>query len=87
MKYDLLLQHGEVVDPGKVNVNYYSGSGSFVTMPRVDGLGSCPTTYAWYYDDPALPKTINLCPSTCAELQGNPDAVVKILLGCETVVK
>ena len=78
---------GEEVDPGKVNVNYHDGSGGIVTMPRVGGAGDCPTTYGWYYDDPAMPQTILLCPSTCAELQKNPDALVKILLGCATVVK
>lgn len=78
---------GDVIDPGKVNVNYYDGSGTFKTMPKAAGLDSCPTSYAWYYDDPANPKTIQLCPSTCAELQNNPDALIKILLGCETVVK
>lgn len=80
-------QSGDVVDPGKVNVNYYSSAGSYVTMPRVDGLAQCTGTYGWYYDDPAAPKTITLCPSTCETVQGNMSAVIKILLGCETVLK
>lgn len=80
-------QPGEMIDPGKVNVNYYDGSGSFVTMPRVGSLDACPGTYAWYYDDPAMPKTIQLCPGTCKELQGNSSAMIKILLGCQTIVK
>ncbi len=78
---------GDVVDPGKVNVNYHDGSGSVVTLPRVAGLADCPSTYAWYYDDPVMPTTIQLCPATCASVQNDPDALVKILLGCETVVK
>jgi von Willebrand factor type A domain len=78
---------GEVVDPGKVNVNYKNGSGQVITLPRVDGAAACPNTYAWYYDDPAMPTAIQLCPGTCAELQNDPSALVKILLGCETVVK
>lgn len=78
---------GDVIDPGKVNVNYHDGKGGVVTMPRVGGLDACPSTYAWYYDDPAMPTSIQLCPATCASLQSNPSALVKILLGCETVVE
>lgn len=77
---------GEVTDPGKVNVNYHGAEG-VVTIPRVEGLAACPDTYAWYYDDPANPKTIQLCPATCDALQNDPSALVKILLGCATVVK
>lgn len=80
-------QAGDVVDPGKVNVNYYKSAGSFVTMPRVDGPQACGGSYGWYYDDPSAPKTITLCPSTCAEVQANPSAVIKILLGCETILQ
>ena len=77
----------DVVDPGKVNVNYYKTADTFVTMPRVDGAAQCGGSYGWYYDDAAMPKTITLCPSTCAEVQANAGAVIKILLGCETVVQ
>jgi hypothetical protein len=80
-------QAGDVVDPGKVNVDYYKSADDFVTMPRVDGPASCGGSYGWYYDDPAAPKTITLCPSTCAEVQANSSAAIKILLGCETVVQ
>ena len=80
-------QPGDTVDPGKVNVNYYKSADSHVTLPRVDDLAGCSGTYGWYYDDAAAPKTITLCPSTCADVQGNTNALIKILLGCETVVK
>jgi hypothetical protein len=78
---------GEAVDPGKVNVNYHDGSGGIVTMPRVDGAAACPATYGWYYDDPVMPKNVLLCPETCKAVQNNPNALIKILLGCATVVK
>lgn len=78
---------GETIDPGKVNVNYHDGTGAVVTMPRVDSLADCPNTYAWYYDDPGMPTSILLCPATCQSVQNNVNALIKILLGCETVVK
>lgn len=77
---------GEEVDPDKINVNYHDGSGTFVTLPRVSGLDACPSSYGWYYDNPEKPATIQLCPTTCEQLQGNSGALVKILLGCATVV-
>ncbi len=80
-------EQGDVIDPDLVNVNYYKGDGSFVTMPRVSGLAACTGGQEWYYDDPQMPKVIHLCPSTCTSLQGNASALVKILLGCQTVVK
>lgn len=78
---------GDVIDPGKVNVNYHDGSGTFVTMPKVDGAAACSGGHEWYYDDPAAPKLIQLCPATCTALQANSKALIKILLGCETVLK
>jgi Mg-chelatase subunit ChlD len=78
---------GETIDPGKVNVNYHDGSGGVFTIPRVDGAAACTGAYAWYYDDPAMPKTVLLCPAACTGIQNNPDALIKILLGCATVVK
>ncbi|MBK8254416.1 MAG: VWA domain-containing protein [Polyangiaceae bacterium] len=77
----------EPVDPGKVNVNYHDGSGKVVTMPKVSGIDACGGTYGWYYDDSQNPQSILLCPGTCAEIQNNPNALVKILLGCETIAK
>ncbi|MEZ4295349.1 MAG: vWA domain-containing protein [Polyangiaceae bacterium] len=78
---------GDSTDTDKINVNYHDGSGKVVTLPKVDSEAACPASYAWYYDDNAAPKVIHLCPATCAEAQGNPDALIKILLGCETIAK
>jgi hypothetical protein len=77
----------DVIDPDFVNVNYYKGDGSSLTMPRVSGLAACTGGQEWYYDDPQMPALIHLCPATCEALQANPKALVKILVGCQTVVK
>jgi hypothetical protein len=78
---------GDMVDPGKVNVNYYDGTGAYETIPRYDSLAACTDAPGWYYDDPMMPKQIHLCPTTCKNVQNNPDALIKILLGCATIVK
>ncbi len=46
---------------------------------------SCGAQGGWYYDDPAQPQMIQLCPATCAQLQSG-DLVVDVLVGCDTLV-
>ena len=77
---------GTTVDPAKVNVNYTSGAGPTQTIGQVPGPGDCQNG-GWYYDDPVNPKTITLCPSTCATVQADPNAKMQILLGCATQVQ
>jgi len=78
---------GSSVDPGEVNVNYTSGIGALSTIGQVPGASACGSGGGWYYDDPEAPTLITLCPSTCDEVQADPDAKIDILLGCATVVK
>lgn len=78
---------GQPADPTKVNVNYYKGGGKPETLPKVASEADCGATYGWYYDNPASPTQIFLCPTTCAEAQSDPDAIVKILVGCATIAK
>ena len=78
---------GQPVDPTLVNVNYHDGAGNITTMPKVASLAACTGAYEWYYDDPETPTLIKLCPTTCTSIQSNPQALVKILLGCQTVLK
>jgi hypothetical protein len=48
------------------------------------GLPSnCGANGGWYYDDPAAPKNIKLCDSTCQSLQGGR---VDLEFGCKTIV-
>ena len=50
-------------------------------------MDACGTNgKGWYYDDPDAPKTINLCPSSCEQVQNDPNAKLEIVLGCDTVV-
>jgi hypothetical protein len=77
---------GHKTDPGKVNVDYLPGDGSqSVIFGEVSDASKCTNKGGWYYDDPAHPTTITLCPTTCSELQGDPMGKVKVILGCTTV--
>ncbi len=78
--------NGEKVDPMLVNVNYTPGSGGApVTFGQVPAVGDCTAQKGgWFYDDPAKPTTVTLCPSTCASVQADEKAKIEILLGCAT---
>ena len=75
---------GESIDPSKVNVKYQS-SMTTETLPRVPSADDC-TGSGWYYDDNTAPTKIMLCPSTCSSVQADPDANLKVELGCSTVI-
>jgi hypothetical protein len=82
---------GGVPDYFAVNVEFTSGSKQTVTIGNVHDKASCsPTQGGWYYDvDPqtgATPQTINICPTSCSQLQGDPAGAVNILLGCNTEI-
>ena len=76
---------GEDFDPTKVNVEFFDGVGS-LDIGNVDSLAACAgVTDGWYYDDPASPQTILLCPQTCDTIQGFTNAEISIQFGCATV--
>jgi hypothetical protein len=43
-------------------------------------------TDGWYYDNPADPQAIVVCPQTCDKIQGFDMAKISIQFGCETVI-
>ncbi len=76
----------QTIDPTQVNIAYDAGDGTKpVTISQVADPSQCgANAQAWYYDDPKAPAAILLCPSTCASVQANEKAKIKILLGCAT---
>ncbi|MBV1856798.1 MAG: hypothetical protein KUG77_00200 [Nannocystaceae bacterium] len=78
---------GEVLDPDEVNVEIGSAMGPLDAIPRVDDVDGCGVVAdGWYYDDPAEPTVIFLCPQTCESIQGMKDGVINIGFGCETIL-
>lgn len=74
---------GQVFDKTKVNVEF-TGSGGKSPIYYVADAASCGPQGGWYYDDPANPTTIRVCPSTCTVFQADPMGKVDILFGCDT---
>jgi hypothetical protein len=78
---------GESLDPDRVNFVFTpSGGGNAITVPRVSDQTACGSAPGWYYDDPAMPTQILVCPATCSVLEGDPNGAVEIEFGCASVV-
>lgn len=75
------------IDPTKVNVVYTNGSGTAQTLLYLPNKDACTSAGGWYYDDPAKPTVVNLCPTTCTTVSGDKSGKVDVALGCATKIK
>ena len=76
---------GGMADPARINVDYTPAVGAMpVPFFRVENEAACAaaTQPSWYYDNPAAPTQIHLCPSACTTVTGNPAAKLDIQIGC-----
>jgi hypothetical protein len=73
---------GMAIDPKLINVNYTPTGGAEVQLGLVPSAADCGTSQAWYYDDPANPMRILLCPSACSTVTADAGASISILAGC-----
>ena len=79
--------NGETFDPNEVNVEFDDGLGGTTSIPRVDDATQCALVAdGWYYDNPAAPTMIVMCPQTCADAQVAKNGSINIAFGCETIV-
>jgi hypothetical protein len=77
---------GGMIDFGAVNVTFTPGSSSAQPFYGVANAAACTTTSSdWYYDDPANPKNIELCPTACTEVKAATVGTVSVAFGCTTI--
>lgn len=72
-------------DPTLVNVTFTSGDGAESPIGGVANAGACGADAGWYYDNPADPALIILCPASCDTVQGDDEGKLEVVLGCETI--
>ncbi|MFS8065168.1 MAG: vWA domain-containing protein [Byssovorax sp.] len=72
------------VDPLLINVDYTPGGGAAGILGQVPSAAGCGAGGGWYYDNPAAPTQITLCPATCSTVQADALARIDIILGCQT---
>lgn len=76
---------GQDIDPHNVNITYAPSDGPERGLLYASEVGTCDgKSGGWYYDDPASPSKINLCPATCNAVKADPKASIGVLLGCAT---
>jgi hypothetical protein len=73
---------GMAIDPKLINVNYTPTGGAVVELGLVGSAAECGTAQGWYYDDPANPTRILLCPTACETVTADKGAAIEILAGC-----
>jgi hypothetical protein len=71
---------GQTFDKERVAVRFERGSG---TITDIAYDAACGGANAWHYDDPAAPREIVLCESTCNEVQADMQAALEVQFACE----
>jgi len=82
-----MAEGDERPDPGKINVDYQPGTpGSMpIRYGRVADAAACGTEPGWYYDNPAMPTRIILCPAACMAVGTDTGARIDIQIGCTSM--
>ena len=73
-----------------MNVRVTDGTKAPTDVPRVSGEPACAGLDGWYYDMPAAPTKVILCPKSCEATQshgGTKVPKIDVLFGCQTVVR
>lgn len=79
---------GQMLDTSTINVTLTSPSAGEATILNTPSLADCPVgQLAWYYDNPAQPSVIQLCPAACDAVKATEGgAQIDIVGGCEPTV-
>jgi Mg-chelatase subunit ChlD len=78
---------GQVILYDRVNV-IFRANGQSEVFYNVSDKDKCAVAgqNAWYYDNPAAPKKIVLCPKTCDKVQAVAEGAFDVQFGCKTVI-
>jgi hypothetical protein len=70
------------IDYEEVQVTYTSADESVEEVPRISDFSACSRNPngGWYYDNPAEPTQILVCPCTCSRFEAGR---VDVALGCK----
>jgi hypothetical protein len=61
-----------------VRVEFIETSGTRTALTQVANAAACTSDSQWYYDDPAAPTRVLLCPAACGEREG----AIEIFFDC-----
>jgi hypothetical protein len=76
--------NGKKIDPSYISVAYQSGQmGMSNDVSLVSSMDKCGSDQGWYFDNPAAPTQILLCPATCDTVTKDQQAQVEINVLCK----
>ena len=72
---------GATIDGADVSVHARVGlDAASAPVGQVAGAAACSPVGGWFFDDPARPTRITLCPTTCAPLQSTSGSALDVLV-------
>ena len=78
----LSLPNQNIFDPAGATFTYTPGVGAPITLMDVGTAAGCGAGDGWYYDNPADPTSITLCPATCTAVKADPNAELELSIDC-----
>jgi hypothetical protein len=76
---------GKPFDPNLVNVQFTVGGAPTIVYAVPDANACNPAQGGWYFDNPADPKRLHLCPTTCNTVTTTVGVQVQVALGCQSI--
>ncbi len=78
---------GSVLDYSKINVRLtLNGQSTAENLSYAKSQADCGNGRSWYYDNPAAPTKVVLCPQVCSDALASDNPKVDVVLGCTSVV-
>ena len=71
---------GQQIDVNHVNVAYITNNQETVLTYSAD----CSNASGWHYDNITAPTRIEMCPTSCSQIQADRSGQLKIAFGCQT---
>jgi hypothetical protein len=84
-EYTIPQAEAGTIDPAEVNVTFTPDGQATQDFYGVANAAACQTNnFDWYYDNPASPAHVELCPNTCTQVKAATKAKLQIAYGCTT---
>jgi len=77
----LPLPNQDIFDPTQAVIMYTPGVGMPLALSEVADAAACAGD-GWYYDNPADPTTITLCPTTCSNVKLDTNGKLELSIAC-----
>lgn len=78
----LALPNQDIFDPNGATFTYTPGVGAPINLVNVGSAAACGAGNGWYYDDPANPSSITLCPATCTAVKADTNGQLELSIDC-----